>query len=267
LPQQERVDAPCSATPAAALALQQQFVKVVKQVGPSVVLIRTSEGLGSGNSGGALVDLQGQVVGIPTLAAADPQLGGSAAAAGRCGSLSASTRGEAGRRRLQPAAIGRFRLPGSGKRVLAAMPPDSSRAILGAKGALAHQQQGTRRWTSMRPWTRLQDFGALIAGLYAALSPIWVSTTGERGAYWALIALGVLLAVAALVSLAMPGVVATEWLIVLFGVLLFVAPWVLSYTDRTGASWTSWVVGVIAVILGGTAVPPSLRAHRQAIQH
>jgi hypothetical protein len=101
----------------------------------------------------------------------------------------------------------------------------------------------------MRPWTRLQDFGALIAGLYAALSPIWVSTTGERGAFWALIALGVLLAVAALVSLAMPGVVATEWLIVLFGVLLFVAPWVLSYTDRTGASWTSWVVGVVAVIL------------------
>jgi hypothetical protein len=119
----------------------------------------------------------------------------------------------------------------------------------------------------MRPWTRLQDFGALIAGLYGALSPIWVSTTGERGAYWALIALGVLLAVAALISLAMPGVVATEWLIVLFGVLLFVAPWVLGYTELTGASWTSWVVGVVAVILGGTAVPPSLRAHRQAIQH
>ena len=119
----------------------------------------------------------------------------------------------------------------------------------------------------MRPWTRLQDFGALIAGLYAALSPIWVSTTGERGAYWALIALGVLLAVAALISLAMPGVVATEWLIVLFGVLLFVAPWALGYTELTGASWTSWVVGVVAVILGGTAVPPSLRAHRQAIPH
>ena len=119
----------------------------------------------------------------------------------------------------------------------------------------------------MRPWTRLQDFGALIAGLYAALSQIWVGTTGERDDTWALIALGVMLALASLVSLAMPGVVATEWLTVLFGVLLFVAPWVLSYTDRTGASWTSWVVGVVAVVLGGTAVPPSLRAHRQAIQH
>jgi uncharacterized membrane protein HdeD (DUF308 family) len=119
----------------------------------------------------------------------------------------------------------------------------------------------------MRPWTRLQDVGVLIAGLYAALSPIWVSTTGERGAFWALIALGALLAIAALVSLAMPGVVATEWLSVLFGVLLFVAPWVLTYTDRVGASWTSWVVGVVAVVLGGSAIPTSNRVHRQAIQH
>jgi aryl-alcohol dehydrogenase-like predicted oxidoreductase len=34
----------------------------------------------------------------------------------------------------------------------------------------------------VRPWTRLQDYGALIVGVYAALSPIWVNTTGERGA-------------------------------------------------------------------------------------
>jgi hypothetical protein len=50
-------------------------------------------------------------------------------------------------------------------------------------------------------------------------------------------------------------------------VLLFVAPWVLTYTDRVGASWTSWVVGAIAVVLGGSAVPASNRAHQQAIQH
>jgi uncharacterized membrane protein HdeD (DUF308 family) len=117
----------------------------------------------------------------------------------------------------------------------------------------------------MRPWTRLQDWGILLAGLYAALSPIWVSTTGERDAFWALIVLGALMAVAALFSLALPGVVATEWLAVLFGVLLFAAPWVLTYTDRMGASWTSWVVGVIAVVLGGFSVPASSRFNRQPI--
>ena len=69
----------------------------------------------------------------------------------------------------------------------------------------------------------------------------------------------------ALFSLALPGIVATEWLTVLFGVLLFVAPWVLTYTDRTGASWTSWIVGVIAVVLGGFSVPASKRTRGQAI--
>jgi putative serine protease PepD len=48
---------PPAASPSA-LALQQQFVKVVKQVGPSVVLIQTSRGLGSG----VVFDANGDVV-------------------------------------------------------------------------------------------------------------------------------------------------------------------------------------------------------------
>ncbi|MEY2430984.1 MAG: hypothetical protein QOC92_709, partial [Acidimicrobiaceae bacterium] len=43
---------------------------------PSV--IQTSAAINPGNSGGALVDIQGRVIGIPTLAATDPELGGSA---------------------------------------------------------------------------------------------------------------------------------------------------------------------------------------------
>jgi putative serine protease PepD len=39
-------------------------------------VIQTSAEINPGNSGGALVNLRGQVIGIPTLAAIDPQLGG-----------------------------------------------------------------------------------------------------------------------------------------------------------------------------------------------
>ena len=42
-------------------------------------MIQTSAAINPGNSGGALVDLSGRVIGIPTLAASDPQLGGGAA--------------------------------------------------------------------------------------------------------------------------------------------------------------------------------------------
>jgi putative serine protease PepD len=41
--------------------------------------IQTSAAINPGNSGGALVNLSNQVIGIPTLAATDPQLGGGAA--------------------------------------------------------------------------------------------------------------------------------------------------------------------------------------------
>jgi putative serine protease PepD len=43
-------------------------------------VIQTSAEINPGNSGGALVDLSGRVVGIPTLAALDPEFGGTPAA-------------------------------------------------------------------------------------------------------------------------------------------------------------------------------------------
>jgi putative serine protease PepD len=42
-------------------------------------VIQTSAAINPGNSGGALVDMTGQVIGIPTLAALDPELGGAQA--------------------------------------------------------------------------------------------------------------------------------------------------------------------------------------------
>jgi putative serine protease PepD len=58
------------------------FRQAVPEDGGKVTLpsvIQTSAAINPGNSGGGLMDIQGQVIGIPTLAATDPQLGGGSA--------------------------------------------------------------------------------------------------------------------------------------------------------------------------------------------
>jgi S1-C subfamily serine protease len=53
--------------------------RVSESNGVTLSTIQTSAEINPGNSGGALVDLSGRVIGIPTLAAVDPEMGGSAA--------------------------------------------------------------------------------------------------------------------------------------------------------------------------------------------
>jgi hypothetical protein len=62
--------------------------------------------------------------------------------------------------------------------------------------------------------------------------------------------------------------VCRTWGTTLLGVLLFVSPWVVGYTEATGAAWTSWLVGVVVVVVSLTVVRASSdRGSRQAIQH
>jgi len=113
--------------------------------------------------------------------------------------------------------------------------------------------------TSTRTWTRWQDWAQVVLGVVAALSTIWVDTSTK--VLWTMIILGALIAIDGLWSLAAPGVVASEGVEVVLGVLLFIAPWVMGYTALTGASWFSWVIGALAVIVGGTALPVANSAH------
>lgn len=114
----------------------------------------------------------------------------------------------------------------------------------------------------MRTWTRWQDWVALVAGVYAFLSPIWTNTITR--ATWTMVVLGIITALVALWSLAAPGVVASQGLIALLGVLFFISPWVMSFHSVSGIAWTAWVVGVITFVVGLLAVPGSQRAHNGA---
>ena len=111
-----------------------------------------------------------------------------------------------------------------------------------------------------RTWQRWQDWAALVIGALTALSPIVVATDGA--AMWSLIVFGVLIAAGALWSLAQPGSVASEYVHAVLGVLLFISPWVFGYADLAGASWISWVAGVLTVAVGLAALPSANAEHR-----
>ncbi|WP_228717369.1 SPW repeat protein [Allosaccharopolyspora coralli] len=111
-----------------------------------------------------------------------------------------------------------------------------------------------------QPWIRWQDWAAVALGVYLMLATLWTTTTGS--ALSTMLVLGALLVVAAVWSLAMPGSMASEYAHMAIGVLLFISPWVLGYSALAGAAWTSWVVGILAVIAGGAALPEATAAHR-----
>ncbi|WP_019816638.1 SPW repeat domain-containing protein [Saccharomonospora saliphila] len=119
--------------------------------------------------------------------------------------------------------------------------------------------------TSTRPWTRPHDWAETVLGVVLALSPLWFDT--GTAATWTMVVLGALIALDGLVSLARPGLVYGEGVQIVLGALAFISPWVMGYTEFTGAAWTSWIVGALAIVAGAAALPMAGAAHRAAGQH
>lgn len=111
-----------------------------------------------------------------------------------------------------------------------------------------------------RSWHRWQDWAALVIGVLTALSPIVVTTSTT--VLWTLVVFGVVIAATGLWSLAQPGSVVSEYLHAVLGALLLISPWVLSYSDLTGAAWTSWVAGALTIVVGLAALPAANAEHR-----
>lgn len=118
---------------------------------------------------------------------------------------------------------------------------------------------------SVRAWTRPHDWAEVVLGVVIILSPLVFETS--TAAMWTMVVLGALIALDGLASLAMPGMVYGEWVQIVLGVLLFISPWVIGYTEFTSASWASWIVGVLTVAVGAAALPVANAAHRTAGQH
>jgi uncharacterized membrane protein HdeD (DUF308 family) len=114
--------------------------------------------------------------------------------------------------------------------------------------------------TAVKPWTRPYDWAEVVLGLVALLSFIWMDH--NNAALWTMIVLGGLVTLDGLASLAMPGMVYGEAVQIVLGVLMFISPWVMSYTGFNGISWTSWIVGGLIIIVGGAGLQVAQAAHK-----
>ncbi|NMM84070.1 hypothetical protein B2J88_06815 [Rhodococcus sp. SRB_17] len=112
----------------------------------------------------------------------------------------------------------------------------------------------------MKSWDRMQDAVAVVLGVFAALSPLWLVTTDK--AMWSLVVLGVLVALSGLAHMARPDMAVADYAMGVFGLLMFISPWVMNFHALSGASWTAWIVGVLTVVVAASAMPAmSARLH------
>jgi hypothetical protein len=111
----------------------------------------------------------------------------------------------------------------------------------------------------MRRGIHPQDFIALIAGVYAILSPMWTDTTDR--ATTTMIVLGAVLVVLSLAELVRPDMLPMEGLTAIVGVLFFISPWVMSFSDTRPMAWTAWIVGVVTFAVGAADLQVT-RSHR-----
>ena len=76
-----------------------------------------------------------------------------------------------------------------------------------------------------------------------------------------MITLGVITALVALLSLAMPDGVAFEGLIAFMGLLFVLSPWVIGLTAFTALAWIAWSVGIVSLVAGGADVQVTRMEH------
>ncbi|GAA3722427.1 hypothetical protein HDA32_000857 [Spinactinospora alkalitolerans] len=112
---------------------------------------------------------------------------------------------------------------------------------------------------------RWDDWGVVVAGVAAAVSWIWHGMLGIGAA--SMVLLGVLMVLTAVMSITRPGLITTEAVTLVLGVLMFLTPWLFGFADTAPAAWTGWVVGAVVVVMGLIGLPLSNAVHRRAVPH
>ncbi|MBB6173264.1 apolipoprotein N-acyltransferase [Nocardiopsis mwathae] len=108
---------------------------------------------------------------------------------------------------------------------------------------------------------RWEDWVAVAAGVAAAVSWVWHGMVGAP--MLALYLLGLFTLLAAVMAITRPGLIATEGIMVGLGVLMFLSPWLVGFTDVAAGAWTAWILGFVIAAIGVVDLPLATAAHRR----
>ncbi|GAA1405744.1 hypothetical protein AUR04nite_16090 [Glutamicibacter uratoxydans] len=110
---------------------------------------------------------------------------------------------------------------------------------------------------AMKKWTRWQDWVGVAAGVLAVISTSWLA--GTTSSMTLMLVFGLLMVITGVWSLMMPRLVSMEWALTIASALLFVSPWMGSFTDFAGSAWMSWICGGVGVVFGLLALSPAIQ--------
>ncbi len=105
----------------------------------------------------------------------------------------------------------------------------------------------------MKAWRRFEDWANVVLGAYLFFVPCFV--VANAASAWNAYVVGALIFCVALYALARPESKGVEWINVVLGAWLIVAPFVLSSASLAGAmAITAYVVGALVIVFAGIAL-------------
>jgi SPW repeat len=112
--------------------------------------------------------------------------------------------------------------------------------------------------------TRWQDGVTAVLGAILFIAPFAFGDTSQAAAAWTAWTAGALLFVLGGAMLLAPRVRTSEYLPLILGALLFLAPWVLGFSGLAVMARSSWIIGVLAFLTAGSTLVGSTTTDRRA---
>jgi hypothetical protein len=101
----------------------------------------------------------------------------------------------------------------------------------------------------MRAWTRWQDWATVLLGVILIATPVVFETTSNVAASWTAFVMGGLMILIGLYAASMEEPTAgIEGIPLVLGLALFVAPWVLSFTNVPEIAWMTWIIAMLVAV-------------------